>query len=114
MSPDEEHVTLRASWQTGELNLGARAHHYTLLTLARLRLRDRDAGAPGGEEGWVYAQDLQRMLAVDAGKLNLDVFRARKQLARYGVLDAARLVERRPDTRQLRLGVERLSVHSTA
>jgi hypothetical protein len=43
-------------------------------------------------------------------QLNIDVHRIRKQFAEVGVLDAANIVERRPRTRQLRIGTGRLSI----
>jgi hypothetical protein len=44
--------------------------------------------------------------------LNLDVLRIRKQFSALGVVDAANIIERRPRTRQLRIGVSRISIVS--
>jgi hypothetical protein len=43
-------------------------------------------------------------------QLNLDVFRLRRQFAALGIVDAANIVERRPRTRQLRIGTARLQI----
>jgi len=110
VSLDEEHVHLLARHGGRAIDLEVRAHHYLLLTLARLRLEDRRRGIAPGEEGWVYRDELMRMLGVDRTRLNIDVFRARRQLAEAGVEEAALLVERRQSTQQLRIGVVRLEV----
>jgi len=48
--------------------------------------------------------DLVRDPSTTAPQINLDVFRIRKQFAALGLPDAANIVERRPRTRQLRIG----------
>ena len=50
------------------------------------------------------------MLNMDDNHLNISIYRARAQLAKLGVVDAAALIERRTGTRQLRLGVDRIDV----
>ena len=46
VSRDEEHVELQASSRGVTFDLGARAHNYLLLTLARRRLKDAEEGLP--------------------------------------------------------------------
>lgn len=108
VSRDEEHVSVSAQGRTGTIDLGTRAHHYTLLTLARARLRD--AALPTSEQGWMYREEICEQLRVDREQLNMFVFRARKQVAEAGLVDARRFVERRPDTAQLRLGVGAIEI----
>lgn len=108
VSRDEEHVRIVAEGAGGELDLGSRTHHYTLLTLARARLADGELGPEA--RGWVYQDELCDQLRLDRGKLNMLVFRARKQLASLGIQDARGLVQRRVDSQQLRLGVSRVAV----
>lgn len=110
VSLDEEYVELTVRHPQGDLELAPRAHHYLLLTLARLR-RDEHAERPF-EQGWVHHQDLQGMLDLDRLALNTQVSRARRQLAAAGLEDAAAIVERRASTGHLRIGVppERLIV----
>jgi hypothetical protein len=110
VSRDEEHVELHATCGANTFELGARTHNYLLLTLARRRLADAAEGLPETTCGWIYQEDLARDPTMAPPQLNIDVFRIRKQFAALGVVDAANIVERRPRTRQLRIGVGRLSV----
>lgn len=110
VSLDEENVQLYAAQGGRELDLEVRVHHYMLLTLARQRLSDREAGVPAAEEGWVYRGALMKMLGVDRQRLNLEIYRARRQLAGAGIAEAEALVERRPGSQELRLGVADVEV----
>jgi hypothetical protein len=94
------------------MDLGGRAHHYLLLTLARHRLADAEAGIPDTSCGWVYADDLARDLFLDATAVNLQVFRARRLLEARGIRDGAAVVERRSSTREIRIGSRRLAVET--
>jgi hypothetical protein len=49
-------------------------------------------------------------LPSSAAQLNVDIFRTRRQFAEVGIVDAAGIIERRPRARELRLGVERISI----
>ena len=109
VSADEEHVAITAVTERGlEIDLGSRTHHYMLLSLARLRLAD--AALPEASQGWVHHEDFCHQLRIDRERLNMFVFRARKQLAAADIGDAHGLIERRVDTHQLRIGVGSLSV----
>lgn len=110
VSPDEEHVEVWLRSVDRALRLAPRAYHYMLLTLARKRLDDERATCAETEAGWVHIETLARALRTDVEKLNVDIFRARKQLLQAGVLDAQGLIERRPDSRAVRLGVSRVQV----
>ncbi|MEZ4362880.1 MAG: FHA domain-containing protein [Kofleriaceae bacterium] len=113
VSRDEEYVRIEAISGERRVDLGARAHHAVLLMLARRRLADRSAdggGIPKSAEGWVYQDDLAKMLAMDEAHLNVAVFRCRRQLGEIGVLGAADVVERRRPTRELRLGVAQVEI----
>jgi hypothetical protein len=122
VSRDEEYVALRARDAVHVIDLGARAHHQVLLTLARSRLEDRKArtastaerGSPPPEssEGWVYQDELADKLAMDETHLNVAVFRCRRQLAEAGILGAASIIERRRPTREVRLGVARIEIET--
>lgn len=108
---DEEHVEL---WVDGPCNtriLPSRAHSYTLLTLARLRTRDRAEGRlPAAARGWRSVADLCRMLAITQSRLNVDVYRIRRDLATLGITDATKVIERRRERRLLRIGTEQLEI----
>lgn len=110
VSRDEEHVALRMTCGGRTFDLGARSHNYLLLTLARCRLEDTANGLAETSCGWMYQEDLTG--GVDAGPLalNLDVYRIRQQFGALGVADAANIIERRPRTRQLRIGTPHLAI----
>jgi len=110
VSHSEEHVEISARWRGRLIELGARSHHYVLLTLARVRLRDAERGAPPASAGWIDQHELLRQLALGPEKLNLDIFRARRQFGAAGFIPAAGIVERRAATRELRLGVSSIDL----
>lgn len=102
---DEEYIELVAWAGERRIDLQARVTHYPLLLLARRRLADQQAGVPEPEQGWLRQDDLLTMLRMKEDHLGVYIHRARAQLARAGVADAALLVERRQGTRLLRIGV---------
>jgi pSer/pThr/pTyr-binding forkhead associated (FHA) protein len=113
VSLDEEHVELTVEVGGRRHPLGSRSHHYLLLVLARLRQQDAgDASLPGTAQGWVGQEELIKMLGAREGGLHTSVFRARAELSELGITDAAGLVERRKGSRQLRLGVGRVTVEA--
>lgn len=110
VSSNEEDVAVTLVHDGRSIALAPRSFHYVLLTLGRLRLKD--SGSPPGERGWVDREDLCRMLAVDALKLNTDICRLRKQIADAGVQGAAGIVARRAGSGQVRIGIERIEIGS--
>lgn len=106
VSRDEERVETVIILHGKETRLEAREHAYLLLTLARLRERDR--ALPEPEQGWVKVGELSKMLRLDDNAINVAIHRARQQLARAGVEGAAGVVETARGRR--RLGVERFEV----
>ena len=108
VSRDEEHVEVSIVHQGTRTALPSRRSHYLLLILARQRLVERSASP--GESGWIDRQALCKKLGVDLNRLNVDVFRLRKQLADLGIQGISGLVARRPDTGQIRLGTDRVEV----
>ncbi len=111
VSSNEEHVELSVLYEEKPPKKSARAFHYVLLTLARERVRDAERGAAPSEQGWVYVAELLKMLGTEAEQLNVAICRARKELASYfGITDAGTIVERRPASRQIRIGCERLQI----
>ena len=104
-SREEEHVELYLR-QDGELtDLGTRSHNYLLLYLARKRLAEVDSGLDQASAGWVYRDDILKDLRIDREHLNLAIFRVRKQFEKAQVPDAACIIQRRPDSQQLRIGI---------
>ncbi len=110
VSRDEEHVQLKMSCGERSFDMGARSHNYLLLTLARRRLEDAGEGNADSACGWIYQEDLAHDPTMAPPQLNIDVFRIRKHFASVGVVDAANIVERRPRTRQLRIGTGHLTI----
>jgi len=108
VSADEEYVELTVLLGGEAHPLKPRAHHYTLLVLARARLGE-PSGTPEAERGWLYTADLARMLRVSRNQLYVGFHRARKEIEALG-LEGAGLVEKRSTTRQLRVGVADLAV----
>jgi hypothetical protein len=110
VSLDEEHTDLVLRRGEDEVAVPARKHHYLLLTLARLRDNDAQSGVGPAEAGWVAQSELAHMLRITQSQVNLQVFRARKQLAALGIEEAAALVERRVGSRQLRISDVKLHI----
>lgn len=94
LSQDEEHVCLEIHVASQTLTLGERIHHYTLVTLARQRLQDAERGLPLSSQGWLGIEALARMLGVDVPYLNIQLFRARRQV-QNALGSALAVVERR-------------------
>ncbi|UTY56249.1 hypothetical protein [Massilia sp. erpn] len=83
VSLNEEHAFLTIALENRtELDLGERVHHYSLLTLARRRLDDARHGVDPSCQGWIEVAHLARMLGIDPTHLNIQLFRARSQIAR--------------------------------
>lgn len=110
VSLDEEHVALIATCGDQTWDLQSRAHHYPLLLLARQRLADLRAGVAESEQGWIRQDELCKMLRMDDNHINISIHRARTQIGKLGVVDAASLVERRSGTRQVRLGLSQIEI----
>jgi hypothetical protein len=110
VSRDEEYVEVTVHVDGQAQALKPRAHHYLLLTLARARMDDLDAS--GAERGWVYADMLARSLRMDRRTLNVHIHRSRKELSAAGGGAPGEVVQRRPNTNQIRLGFDTLSVES--
>jgi FHA domain len=108
VSRDEERVEVTVLHGSTSMRLPPRSHHYLLVTLARARLNDRREAIE--ERGWLDRDELCRMLATDVGKLNVDIFRTRKQLVALGILGAAGIIARREGTGQIRIGTDRFEV----
>jgi len=114
VSRNEEHVEVTIVHQERRLPLRPRAHGYLLLTLARLRTRDQtEAALPPESHGWVYQDELLKMLGTSPPQLAVDIYRARRQFSEAGLLEAAQVVERRSTTHELRIGIPKLSIRAS-
>lgn len=111
VSRDGEHVEIRLHHADHVRSLEPRAHAFLLLALARARLQDAAQGRlPEGEHGWMHREDLMKELTIDLHLLNLWVYRARQQLIQAKLCDASKIIERREQAGQLRLGLRHLRV----
>lgn len=108
VSRDEEHVEVRVAMRGEQQVLPVRSSHYLLVLLARIRLGEH--ALRESEQGWVEREELCRMLRTDTNKLNVDIHRVRKQFSALRIQDAATVVERRPGTGLVRLGVPSVEV----
>ena len=97
VSQDEEHTSLSLLADGKSVSLGERIHHYTLVTLARVRQQDAQRGVPPQSQGWIGLDDLSRMLGVEPSYVNIQIFRAKHQIlnALPASLGEPPLVERR-------------------
>jgi hypothetical protein len=108
---NEEQVEITIVHGGERTALKPRAHGYLLLTLARARLADLADGALApSSHGWIDHGQLLKMLATTPAQLALDIYRARRQFDAAGVVDAAQIIERRAASRELRIGVDKLSI----
>ncbi len=113
VSRDEDHVQVELRCRGRCVQLPPRAHDYLLLTLARVRIADqKNPTISDGDAGWIHPDDLVRMLRTNENHLNVAVYRARRMFAETKVARAAALIERRSDSRQLRIGIRSLKVET--
>jgi len=111
VSRDEETVEVAVRLGDKIQVLSPRAHHYTLLTLARARHDDESvAKLPEPSRGWIAVDELCRMLATDENRLNVDIFRIRQDFGALALPNAAAIVERRKGIKQLRLGTSHVTL----
>jgi FHA domain len=110
VSQDEEHVTAMLASEQQTFDLGARAHHALLLALARARLEDAAQNLPASSCGFVYQDDLAKALGLTPEHVNVDVFRVRKQVSALGLEGGAEIIERKPRSGQLRIGLGKITV----
>ena len=106
---DEETTQLELRQQQ-VLDLAVRTHHYLLLQLARHRAEDAARGLDSKSQGWVYAEDLAAELGLDSTHMNIQIFRARKQLSDMlpDALGQHCLLERRGG--KIRFGCEKFKI----
>lgn len=115
VSRDSEHVDLELDDNTERLMLPSRVYWYTMLVLASRRLSDQAQGIGDADQGWMHVEDLYREFKDSpdpADVLNHHVYRAKKTFRQFGVRDFGDLIERRPASKQIRLGARKLEIRS--
>lgn len=80
VSQNEEHTSLSLVADGKSVSLGERIHHYTLVTLARVRQQDAQRGVAPQSQGWIGLDELSRMLGVEPSYVNIQIFRAKHQI----------------------------------
>lgn len=110
VSRDGEHLKLRVRGRDVELELPERTQQFLLLALAKARLRDSNGALPDSEHGWSYRDELSKSLGVTPERLNLWAYRCRREFVALGLRGAAAIIESRPLTRQVRIGLSQLHV----
>lgn len=110
VSSDGESIVTRLDGTGRSVEVPPRTSHHLLLLLARQRVEDQESGVPDTECGWLYSDDFAKMLGFDRERVNVDIHRLRQQFAAVGVMDASRVIERRPTSHQLRLGIRRATI----
>ncbi len=104
MSQDEENIELTLIENGMEVELGERSHHYLMVHLLRHRRDDPQ------DKGWIDCQLLMKELGIEESHLNIQIFRARKQIAAAlpEVKGHSRLIERRRGS--VRIGVKNFEI----
>lgn len=106
--PPEEVVELVVRVGSRATRLEPRAHHRPMLLLARARSGDR---TPREEErGWVEQDWLVAQLGYSTSRLHVEIHRIRREFAAIGIVDAHMVVERRPQARNLRFGIDQVQI----
>jgi hypothetical protein len=113
VSKDEEYVELSLCFEDRIVSLGCRAHNYLLLLLARARQADEAANLAAQECGWMYKAQLAEALRVTPQQVDGDVFRIRGHFGQHGVAQSSNIIERRPRTTQLRLGMSKTRIKTS-
>jgi hypothetical protein len=110
VSRDEEFVQLQVTSGGKKHDFGSRVHNYLLLTLARRRLEDSREGLAESACGWVDQEDIAHDPSMAPPRLNIDIFRIRRQFEAIEVIDTANIIEKRQRPAQLRIGTGNLRV----
>jgi hypothetical protein len=106
VSRDEESVELDLRCHGQTISLGSRSPFYMLLTLARLRLAQRESPSPG----WIHWSELAEELQTEQSEINLWVHRIRERFAEAGVVRPGAIIERRSRAGHLRIGIENILI----
>jgi len=108
VSNDEENVSLNISGNEATVSIEERAHHYLILTLARIRLSDHLSGVPEDKQGWVTLAKLEKMLLLSKEHLNIQIFRFRQQLSKLFSHHFSNIVERKSG--EIRFGFNHIKI----
>jgi hypothetical protein len=110
VSSRDEPLQVQVAYGNRTIDLEVADCDRLLLALARRRMLDAAQGIGEAAGGWVYEDELAAEPAPRGRGLNADICRIRQQFSRTEVLDPGTIVARRPRTRQLRIGTERIAI----
>jgi hypothetical protein len=110
VSSDEDFVELTLEYGERRVPLGSRSHNYLMLTLARQMLADREATLPEASCGWMDKDELADGFKMTPQQVDGEVFRIRKHFTLHGLSESTVIIERRPRTKQIRLGLTQLRI----
>jgi FHA domain len=110
VSSDEDFVELTLEYPERRVPLGSRSHNYLMLTLARQMLADRAANLPEASCGWMDKDQLANGFKMTPQQVDGEVFRIRKHFTQHGLPESTTIIERRPRTKQIRLGLAQLRI----
>lgn len=110
VSSDEDFVELTLEYPERRVPLGSRSHNYLMLTLARQMLADRGANLPEASCGWMDKDALADGFKMTPQQVDGEVFRIRKHFTQRGLPESTTIIERRPRTKQIRLGLKQLKI----
>jgi len=113
VSSDEDFVELTLQYADRKVSLGSRSHNYLLLTLARQMVADRAANLPEASCGWMDKEVLADGFKTTPQQVDGEVFRIRKHFAQHGLPESVSIIERRPRTKQIRLGLGAVRIERT-
>jgi len=107
---DREDISAVATVDGRTYQMPNRSHHELLLLLIESRLAAKVQGVPDEEAGWMTLDEATRSAGVGINKLNLDIFRLRREFEGLGLRDPRQLVERREARREIRVGTGKVTV----
>lgn len=110
VSSDEDFVELALEYPERRVPLGSRSHNYLMLTLARQKLADLAQNLPEASCGWMDKDELADGFKMTPQQVDGEVFRIRKHFTQHGLPESTTVIERRPRTKQIRLGLSRLRI----
>lgn len=108
VSRHEEHVEIELVHRGGVIRVGAYAANELLLALALARLGD--ASPTERDRGWVDTEVLSGMVRQTPSCVRQWIYLTRRRFEELGITNGSRIVERRPGTREVRLGVGRVRI----
>jgi hypothetical protein len=113
VTSDEDFEELTHEYPERRVALGSRSHNYLMLTLARRMLADRAAQLPDASCGWMDKDALADGFKMTPQQVDGEVFRIRKHFTQHGLPEATTVIERRPRTKQIRLGLMQVRIERT-